>query len=233
MTARRVTARRVTARRVTARRATARRVTARRATAPAGWGARVLGVAALAALTACSGATSSVAPPTAPGPAAPPTAPVDPTAPAATPGATTDPGEAVAGDPAVVALHAYLREQALAVNAQVADPAALPAFTATLTPAAQQWAVPLLAENLGDEMPGPYPVGVLGSRRPTADRVELSLCLQDRGWQVDRRTGAAVNAAHFGHGHAVVLRVGDRWLVDDVVADDGTCAAGDVVAERF
>jgi len=195
----------------------------------------VLGGAAIAALTACSGATSSVAPPTATAPAATaPGAPAPGTT-VATPEATSGPdaGEALAGDPAVVALHAYLREQALAVNAQVADPAALPAFTATLTPAARQWAVPLLAENLGDEMPGPYPVGVLGSRRPTADRVELSLCLQDRGWQVDRRTGAAVNAAHFSTGHAVVLRVGDRWLVDDVVSDDGTCAAGDVVAERF
>jgi hypothetical protein len=200
-------------------------------------GALALAAVALAALTACSGATSSVAPPTASGPAAPPS----PTAGTSTPGAPTPgassagpaPGAALAGDPAVVALHAYLREQALAVDAQVSDPAALPAFTATLTPAAQQWALPLLAENLGDEMPGPYPVGVLGSERPAPDRVELSLCLQDRGWQVDRRTGAAVNAPHFGTGHAVVLRVGDRWLVDDVVTDDGACAAGDVVAERF
>jgi len=192
-----------------------------------------LGVVALLASSACTGASSSVAPPTAA--AAPASAPATPVTPTARPAGTTAPtaGAALAGDPAVVALHAYLREQALAIDAQVADPAALPAFTATLTPAAQQWAVPLLAENLGDEMPGPYPVGVLGSQRPAPERVELSLCLQDRGWQVDRRTGAPVNAPHFSTGHAVVLRTGDRWLVDDVVADDGTCGAGDVVAERF
>ncbi|NIZ93242.1 hypothetical protein [Kineococcus rubinsiae] len=193
-------------------------------------------LAALTGLGACSDAASSVGPPSAPaGSAAPPTAPA--TAPGAAPAsadttAAPAPGT-LAGDPAVVALDAYLREQALAINAQVADPAALPAFTATLTPAAQQWAVPLLAENLGDEMPGPYPVGVLGSDRPSPDRVELSLCLQDRGWQVDRRTGAAVNAPHFSTGSAVVLRVGDRWLVDDVVTADGTCAAGDVAPVRF
>ena len=205
---------------------------------PRGTGAVVATAAVLLTLAGCSGAASSVAPPSvAPpsataGPAAPGTAA---TAPPTTPGAptTSAAGSTLAGDPAVVALHAYLREQALAINAQVADPAALPAFTATLTPAAQQWAVPLLAENLGDEMPGPYPVGVLGSDRPAPDRVELSLCLQDRGWQVDRRTGAAVNAPRFGTGHAVVLRVDDRWLVDDVVTEDGTCAAGDVEQVRF
>ncbi|NAZ83727.1 hypothetical protein GTR02_18090 [Kineococcus sp. R8] len=190
-------------------------------------------LAVAGALTACSGDPSPVAPPAAPAVPAPPTAATAPQESAAPGAAPPSAPDVLAGDPAVVALRAYLREQALAINAQVAEPAALPAFVATLTPAAREWAVPLLAENLGDEMPGPYPVGVLGSERPAPDRVQLSLCLQDRGWQVDRRTGAAVNAPHFTTGRAVVVRVGDRWLVDDVVADDGTCGAGDVVPERF
>lgn len=137
------------------------------------------------------------------------------------------------GDPAVTALHAYLREQALAVDAGTADAARAPGFTATLTPAAQAWAVPLLVANLGDWMPGPYPVGVLGSTRVDDDRVELALCLQDRGWQVERSTGRTLNAAHYATARAVVVRVGGRWLVDDVVADGGGCSATDVVEERF
>lgn len=170
-------------------------------------------------LGACS-RTSDVAPPV---PAAPVTPSQGPTA------ATAE----FDGDAAVGAFRAYLREQALAVNAGTADPARLPGFTATLTPAAQRWAVPLLADNLGDRMPGPYPAGVLDSSRPSPDRVDLSLCLQDRGWQVDRTTGRAVNAAHFATASAVVVRVGERWLVDDVVADGGECSATDVTVERF
>jgi len=157
--------------------------------------------------------------------------------------ATTDPAvaavptgvEAVAAgsDPAVSALRTYLREQALAVNAGTADPAALPAFTASVTVAARGWAVPLLAANLGDRMPGPYPVGVLATDVVGGDRVVLSICLQDRGWQVDAQTGRAVNPERFGTASATVLRVDDRWLVDDVVADGGTCTAADVVREVF
>ncbi|PRY17796.1 hypothetical protein [Kineococcus rhizosphaerae] len=171
------------------------------------------------ALTACS-RTSDVAPPVA---AAPTTPSVGPTA------ATAE----FDGDAAVGAFRAYLREQALAVNAGTADPAQLPGFTATLTAAGQQWALALLADNLGDRMPGPYPSGVLGSTRPSADRVDLSLCLQDRGWQVNRTTGRPVNAAHFATASAVVVRVGERWLVDDVVSDGGQCSASDVTVERF
>ncbi|GAA0288853.1 hypothetical protein [Kineococcus aurantiacus] len=176
----------------------------------------------LVALTACS-QHSDVAPPV---PAPSSAASVTPTAEAAT-------AAAFDGDAAVTAFRAYLREQALAVNAGVADPAHLPGFTATLTPAAQGWAVPLLAYNLGDEMPGPYPSGVLTSDRTAEDRVQLRVCLQDRGWQVDRATGEPVNAAHYGTATAVVVRAGDRWLVDDVVGDGGSCSASDVTVERF
>ncbi|WP_432564532.1 hypothetical protein [Kineococcus sp. SYSU DK003] len=186
-----------------------------------------------AAVAGCSADTSDptggMAPPAAaPVAAAPGTTPEQ--TPEQTPAATA--GE-FDGDAAVTAVRTYLREQALAVNAGVADPAQVPDFTATLTPAGQRWALPLLAANLGDRMPGPYPSGVLASRRIEDDRVELDLCLQDRGWQVDRTTGRPVNAAHFGTARAVVLRVGDRWLVDDVAADGGGCSAADVVEERF
>ncbi|WP_432511195.1 hypothetical protein [Kineococcus sp. SYSU DK001] len=173
----------------------------------------------LLALAACS-RPSDVAPPVAA--AAPATA---------SPAPTAAPG--LDGDAAVAAFRGYLREQALAVNAGTADPAAVPGFTATLTPAALSWALPLLADNLGDRMPGPYPSGVLESRRPAEDRVELRVCLQDRGWQVDRTSGQTLNAAHHGTAQVVVVRVDDRWLVDDVVADGGDCAATDVVPERF
>jgi len=137
------------------------------------------------------------------------------------------------GDAATSALRNYLREQAVAVNAGSADREQVPAFLATLTPAAQDWALPLLAENLGDRMPGPYPSGVLASERVGAERVELQVCLQDRGWQVDRTTGETLNAANYSTAQAVVLRVEDRWLVDDLVADGGQCTAADVVEERF
>lgn len=122
-------------------------------------GNRILLIAAAGAiscLTACSDGASDVTPPAAavaanaaaPTPTAPP-APV--------------PSTAVAGefdgrfdrDAAVTALRGYLREQALAINAGVADAAAVPAFTATLTPNGRSWALPLLAANLGDRMPGP------------------------------------------------------------------------------
>lgn len=175
----------------------------------------------LLALAACSGA-SDVAPPVAAATAAP-----------ATPATGPAPVAGADGDAAVVAFRGYLREQALAVNAGSADPAAVPGFTATLTPAAQAWALPLLADNLGDRMPGPYPSGVLESQRPADDRVELRVCLQDKGWQVDRTSGQPLNAAHYGTARAVVVRSGDRWLVDDVVADGGDCSAADVVTERF
>jgi hypothetical protein len=127
----------------------------------------------------------------------------------------------------------YLRQQALAVNAGTADPAAVPGLTASLTPEALSWALPLLAANLGDRMPGPYPAGVLGRHAAGPDRVDLALCLQDRGWQVDARTGAALNAPHHATATAVVVRRDGRWLVDDLTADGGTCAATDVTAERF
>lgn len=136
-------------------------------------------------------------------------------------------------DPAVTALHVYLREQALAVNAGTADPAAVPGFTGSLTTSALEWALPLLAANLGDRMPGPYPVGVVSATPLGEDARVLSICLQDRGWQVDHGTGRPVNQEHFGTAEATVRRVGDRWLVDDVVADGGVCAAGDVVREEF
>lgn len=136
-------------------------------------------------------------------------------------------------DPAVTALRTYLREQARAVNAGTADPGAVPDFTATLTAPAREWALPLLAANLGDRMPGPYPVGVLGTDRPADDLTVLSICLQDRGWQVDAATGRPRNAERFGTATATVRRVGDGWLVDDVAADGGSCAAGDVVREVF
>lgn len=148
--------------------------------------------------------------------------------------APADAVEAVTGpDPAVAALATYLREQALAVNAGTADPEAVPAFTASVTVAARDWALPLLAANLGDRMPGPYPVGVLAGERRGDDVAVLSICLQDRGWQVDRDTGRPLGPEHFGTATATVRRVGDRWLVDDVVADGGACAAGDVVREVF
>jgi hypothetical protein len=185
---------------------------------------------ALAPLAGCSGAPADTTTAVAPATAA--------TAPGATPGTTAAaspvvPADGFEGDAAVTALHAYLREQALAVDAGTADPARLPGFSATLTPAGQAWAVPLLAANLGDWMPGPYPVGVLGSTRVDDDRVELALCLQDRGWQVERATGRTLNAARYASARAVVLRVGERWLVDDVVADGGECTGADVVEERF
>jgi hypothetical protein len=175
---------------------------------------------------ACSDGASDVAPPNA---AAPSGAAPSGTATNPVPSAETvvDPAE-----DAATAVGDYLREQALAVNAGTSDAARLPAFTATLTPAAQEWALPLLAANLGDRMPGPYPSRVRGGTVVSADRVELSLCLQDRGWQTDA-TGRPVNAAHFATARAVVVRVGERWLVDDLAADGGQCSAADVDVERF
>ncbi len=82
-------------------------------------------------------------------------------------------------------------------------------------------------------MPGPYPSGVLGQRTAGPDRVELRLCLQDRGWQVDAATGTPLNAPHFGTATAVVVQADGRWLVDDLAADGGTCSAADVTVERF
>lgn len=186
------------------------------------------GVLALVVLTAvgvsgCTADGSDVAPPAGPEPA---------WASASVPEVDAQ-DQTEEGDAALTAVRAYLREQALAVNAGTADPALVPAFTATLTTAGRDWALPLLAENLGDVMPGPYPSGVLASDRVSADRVELDLCLQDRGWQVDRTTGHPVNAAHHGTARAVVLRVDGVWLVDDVAADGGECTAADVVVERF
>ncbi|WP_432497304.1 hypothetical protein [Kineococcus auxinigenes] len=192
-----------------------------------GAAALLLTAAVAATPTACSGAGSAVAPPTPVAPAT--TAP----APAPAPAAGDVAADPYVGDPAVVAVRDYLRQQALAINARQSDPAALPAFTATLTPAALEWAVPLLAANLGDEMPGPYPVGVLTSTRDGADRVELQLCLQDRGWQVDRAGGQPLNPAHFARASAVVVRSGERWLVDDVVGAGEECSAAQVREERF
>jgi hypothetical protein len=189
------------------------------------WPPRFLAAVALLALAGCS-QNSDLAPPTA--------APRPATAvPEATADAASEFEGEFDGDAATAAVRDYLREQALAVNAGVADAASVPAFTATLTPAAANWALPLLADNLGDRMPGPYPSGVLGSERVADDRVELQLCLQDRGWQVDRTTGEAVNTAHYATARAVVVRVQDRWLVDDVVADGGECTSADVLVERF
>ena len=195
-------------------------------------GNRILLIAAagtLSCLTACSGGASDVAPPAAVAASAAAPAPTAPSAPVPS---TAAAGE-FDGDAAVTALRGYLREQALAIDAGVADAASVPAFTATLTPNGRSWALPLLAANLGDRMPGPYPVGVLGSTRAGDDRVELDLCLQDRGWQVDRTSGEPVNAAHYGGAHAVVLRVGEVWLVDDLATTGADCGAGDVVEERF
>ncbi|WP_432571167.1 hypothetical protein [Kineococcus sp. SYSU DK005] len=188
----------------------------------------LLAAAAGCAPAACTSATSPVAPPTPPTPSAPGAAVRAPAA--GEPDAAAD---LRGGDPAVVALREYLRQQALAINARQSDPAALPAFTATLTPAALGWAVPLLAANLGDEMPGPYPVGVLGSTRLGEDRVELQLCLQDRGWQVDRAGGQPLNPAHHARAVAVVVRSGERWLVDDVAGTGEACSADQVREERF
>ncbi|WP_432482126.1 hypothetical protein [Kineococcus esterisolvens] len=197
--------------------------------------AALLPAAALGvSLAACTGPASTVAPPSAAPGARTPAVPApegDPFPPQAR---GTDPPEDPRGaDPAVVALREYLLQQAIAVNARQSDPAALPAFTATLTASARTWALPLLEANLGDEMPGPYPVGVLGSTRTAGDRVELLLCLQDRGWQVDRATGLPLNAARYGRATAVVVRAGERWLVDDVAATGETCAADQVREERF
>ncbi len=191
------------------------------------WWPVATAVSALA-LAGC-GQPAALAPPTAA--AAPPTATATI---AADPAAATAPAStAVAEGPGPVdALHEHLRQQALAVNAGTADPARVPGFTATLTPAARVWALPLLAANLGDRMPGPYPSGVLGQRTAGADRVELRLCLQDRGWQVDA-TGSPLNAPRFGTATAVVVRVDGRWLVDDLATDGGTCSAADVTVERF
>ncbi|WP_432492154.1 hypothetical protein [Kineococcus gypseus] len=200
----------------------------------------LLSAALLTVPSACTRATSAVAPPAAPSPpAAQAGTGAAAAAPAAQPPAAQPPteeagavGEPAAEDAAVAVLHDYLRQQALAVNARQSDPAALPAFTATLTPAARAWALPLLAANIGDEMPGPYPVGVLGSTR-TPDRVELALCLQDRGWQVDRATGRPLNPPHRSRATAVVVREGGRWLVDDLTAAAEECPADQVREERF
>ena len=187
--------------------------------------ALLLAAVAGGAPAACTTAASPVAPPTPSAPVAAAQAPA-----AGERDAAADPR---GGDPAVVALREYLRQQALAINAGQSDPAALPAFTATLTPAALDWAVPLLAANLGDEMPGPYPVGVLASTRRGEDRVELQLCLQDRGWQVDRAGGQPLNPAHHARAVAVVVRSGERWLVDDVAGTGEACSADQVREERF
>ena len=184
---------------------------------------------------ACGAEGSDVAPPrapagavTAPTSAAPaPAAGPEPARPATAPAAGALPD---GSDPAVAALRAYLHEQARAVNAR--DEAA-PAFRATLTPEALEWALPLLRENFGDLMPGPYPMGVLESARPTADSAVVRFCLRSRGWQVDRATGRPVNAPRHSTGHAEVRRVGGTWLVADVVDDGGTCDASTVVEERF
>ncbi|MEZ0492849.1 hypothetical protein AB2L28_11445 [Kineococcus sp. TBRC 1896] len=195
----------------------------------------VLPALVLAALVlAGCGQPTDLAPPAAPEPVAPSSAstsstlstPSTPSSPS-TPPATTPPGGPVE------AVREHLRQQALAVNAGTADPAQVPAFAATLTPAARSWALPLLAANLGDRMPGPYPSGVLGQQPAGPDRVDLRLCLQDRGWQVEAATGTPVNAPHFGTATAVVVRGDGRWLVDDLTADGGTCSADDVTVERF
>lgn len=174
------------------------------------------------ASAACGGAASDVAPPVARTSTSSPTA-----------AATGIPQGDAGADAAVDVLGSYLREQALAVNAGISDPARLPGFTATLTPSAQEWALPLLAENLGDQMPGPYPFGVRGTTSVSTERAEFSVCLQDRGWQVDPATGEPLNEAHFGTARAVVVRVGERWLLDDLAEDGGQCSAADVDVERF
>ncbi|NAZ77309.1 hypothetical protein GTQ99_18045 [Kineococcus sp. T13] len=211
----------------------ARRISGTRGAGRRGSAAGAAVLAAVLGGAGCSGGASDVAPPAPPAPAAAPAGAADAGAPTASASAVAAAAGTYDGDPAVVAVRAYLREQALAVNAGVADPAQLPAFTATLTPAAQQWALPLLAANLGDRMPGPYPLGVRTSTREGEDRVALQVCLQDRGWQVDRAGGQPVNAAHFATARAVVVRQGERWLVDDLVTDGGECSAADVVVERF
>lgn len=191
------------------------------------------GAVALAGLvvlvaSGCSGGASDVAPPVATSVDSPPSVGTGPVGTGSAPAAQVPDDDA-----AVTAVRTYLREQALAVNAGTADPDLVPGLTATLTATGRGWALPLLAENLGDVMPGPYPSGVLTTDRVAEGRVELGLCLQDRGWQVDRTTGLPVNTPHFGTARAVVLRVGDTWLVEDVAADGGECSAADVVEERF
>ena len=158
-----------------------------------------------------------------------PTAVVTPT-PEAT--ATGTPG-AFQDDPAVLALRNYLRQQAIAINAGSSAAADVPAFLATLTPQARSWALPLLAANIGNRMPGPYPLGVLALQRDGDTRVDLTICTQDRGWQVDPRTHRTVNPDHYAAGHATVVEVAGSWLVDAVTTDGTVCTAQQVQEERF
>jgi hypothetical protein len=146
--------------------------------------------------------------------------------------ATGTPGNYDA-DPAVMALHDYLRQQALAINARTSSAADVPAFLATLTPQAKAWALPLLAANIGNDMPGPYPIGVLALRRASETPVELTICTQDRGWQLDPRTHRTVNSPHYTAGRAGIVQVAGRWLVDSVTTDGTVCAAQQVQEERF
>ncbi|PPK98776.1 hypothetical protein CLV92_101477 [Kineococcus xinjiangensis] len=192
----------------------------------------------------CAGSAPDVRPPVAPdraaGPVAPPSAAegvvaAPATAPATAAGSSgpavqAGPAAPGADDPAVEALRAYLREQARAANAQ--DPTAA-VFRATLTPAAQDWALPLLRANFGDLMPGPYPMGVLDVSRPSPAAARVSFCMQVRGWQVDRGTGRPVNSPHHSGGYADVELVQGTWLVADVVDEQTPCDAGRVVEERF
>ena len=180
-------------------------------------------LAAVLLLAGCSDDGTQTGPPAAAAlsPAASPS-PAPSPSPSPSPVPSPTPLSAFEGDPAVVALRAYLAATADAVNAKDLR---LPTLVALSTAARAARHPSLFGDDLGSYFPGPRPLAVLGVRAVNASRKDVVGC-QLSNYALDAPGGKPLVAPKVEAGTYELVLEGNRWKVDSAKAAQGVTCAG-------
>lgn len=133
---------------------------------------------------------------------------------------TTPPLSRFENEPPVVAARAWGAAVARAINKRERDLASAKRF---MTPAGQERFPGYTAEDIGHYFPGPQPF------TPTQVTVHgrqaaVELCWWSYGFAQDRKTKLPADKRSIAPGRLTLKRQGGRWLVDNLVMQDGDCS---------
>lgn len=177
---------------------------------------------ALLSSSGCSDDEPQAMPVTPSGAASVPASSAEPTpTPTSSPGPSPTPLSPFEGDPAVVALRAYLAASSEAINARNLE---LPEFVTLATAARASRHRDLYTEDLGDYYPGPPPAAVVGVASTSTTGRTVALCLLDRGFALDRQGGQPLAPRNVQAARVEMVLEAGQWKVDQFLRDpDRSC----------
>lgn len=144
----------------------------------------------------------------------------EPEPPSESPTPTAPPLSRFENEPPVVAARAWGAAVARAINKRQRDLAGAKRF---MTPAGQERFPGYTAEDIGHYFPGPQPF------TPTQVTVHgrqaaVELCWWSYGFAQERKTKLPADKRSIAPGRLTLKKQGGRWLVDNLVMQDGDCS---------